>query len=178
MSATIGCVVGNWSWRYAHSLRASANVTHASVYSVACTDAYAPMNSAKDSFNHKSSHHRMVTRSPNHMWDISCNSVFARPANCARVAPDGNRYASVNVTSPGFSMAPRLYSGTNACSYFPNGYANANNRGKKSRPCLVSVNSSWVSMCSASARRQYKVRGMVTASPWGSVPDHSSVNRA
>ena len=91
MSATIGCVVRSWSWRYAHSLRASANVTHASVYCVACTHAYAPMNSAKDSFSHRSSHHCMVTRSPNHMWDISCIRVLARPASWARVAPDGNR---------------------------------------------------------------------------------------
>ena len=79
------------------------------------------MNSAKDSFSHRSSHHAMVTRSPNHMWDISCISVLARPWSWARVAPSGNRYSSVNVTRPGFSMAPRLYSGTNACSYLPNG---------------------------------------------------------
>ena len=80
------------------------------------------MNSAKDSLSHRSSHHVIVTRSPNHMWDISCMRVFARPWYWARVAPSGNRYSSVKVTSPGFSMAPRLYSGTNACSYFPNGY--------------------------------------------------------
>ena len=84
----------------------------------------------------------------------------------------------MNVTIPGFSMAPRLYSGTNACSYLPHGYAKPNSSGKKSRPCLVSVNSSSASMCSASARRQCSASGTVTGSPWGSVPRHSSVTVA
>ncbi|COW84385.1 Uncharacterised protein [Mycobacterium tuberculosis] len=33
---------------------------------------------AKDSFSHRSSHQVMVTRSPNHMWAISCSTVSAR----------------------------------------------------------------------------------------------------
>ena len=56
------------------------------------------------------------------MCAISCRIVFARASNCASVAAPRNTYASVNVTQPGFSIAPRLYSGTNTWSYLPNGY--------------------------------------------------------
>ena len=55
------------------------------------------------------------------MWAISCRIVFARPSYWESVAAPRNTYASVNVTQPGFSMAPRLYSGTNTWSYLPNG---------------------------------------------------------
>src|SRR5215212_7916977 len=43
---------------------------------------------AKDSLSHKSSHHFIVTRSPNHMWDSSCKIVFTRtlwPASVCRL---------------------------------------------------------------------------------------------
>ncbi len=79
MSATIGCVVGSWSCRYAQALRRFAKATHASVNLVASALVKAPMKSANDSFSHRSSHHFMVTRSPNHMWAISWRIVFARP---------------------------------------------------------------------------------------------------
>ena len=36
------------------------------------------MNSAKDSLSHRSFHHFMVTRSPNHMCASSCRIVLAR----------------------------------------------------------------------------------------------------
>ena len=42
--------------------------------------------SANDSFSQRSSHQRMVTRSPNHMWAISWATVPAREARSARVA--------------------------------------------------------------------------------------------
>lgn len=36
------------------------------------------MYSANDSFSQMSSHQRRVTRSPNHMWAISCATTMAR----------------------------------------------------------------------------------------------------
>ncbi len=80
MSAVIGCVEGSWSARYAHALRRLAKVIQPSVKRVAPTSENAPMKSAKDSFSHRSSHHSMVTRSPNHMWAISCRITLARPS--------------------------------------------------------------------------------------------------
>ncbi len=76
---------------------------------------------AKLSFSHRSSHHRMVTRSPNHMWAISWRIVSARPSRSASVTLERNRCRSENVTQPAFSMAPKLNSGTNSWSYFPKG---------------------------------------------------------
>ncbi len=79
------------------------------------------MKSAKDSFSHRSSHHFMVTRSPNHMCAISWRITFARRSYEACVTLPRKMYSSRKVTIPGFSMAPRLYSGTKAWSYFPKG---------------------------------------------------------
>ena len=78
MSAAIGCVDGNWSWRYAHDFSTVANVVQASVNSVASLWHSTDANVANDSFSHRSSHHVMVTRSPNHMCAISCSTVSAR----------------------------------------------------------------------------------------------------
>ncbi len=80
------------------------------------------MKSAKDSLSHRSSHHSMVTRSPNHMCAISCRMTFARRSYDACVTLPRKMNSSRKVTSPGFSIAPRLYSGTKAWSYFPKGY--------------------------------------------------------
>ena len=76
---------------------------------------------AKDSFSHRSSHQRIVTRSPNHMWDSSCRIVSSRTWYEAGVARLRNRYSSRRVTQPTFSIAPPLYSGTKTWSYLPNG---------------------------------------------------------
>src|SRR4051794_35190496 len=84
-SVAIGCVDGNWSWRYAHVFSTLANVVQAFVHRVAATwhstDAYV----ANDSLSHRSSHQRIVTRSPNHMWAISCRIVSARRSRRASV---------------------------------------------------------------------------------------------
>ncbi len=80
MSAVIGWVDGNWSARYAQALRRLANVIQASLKRVAPTFTNVPMKSANDSFSHRSSHHSMVTRSPNHMCAISCRTTLARPS--------------------------------------------------------------------------------------------------
>ncbi|CFE42012.1 Uncharacterised protein [Mycobacterium tuberculosis] len=78
MSAAIGCVDGSWSWRYAQDFSTVANVVQASVNSVASLWHSTEAKVAKDSFSHRSSHQVMVTRSPNHMWAISCSTVSAR----------------------------------------------------------------------------------------------------
>src|SRR4051794_20415614 len=77
---------------------------------------------ANDSFNHRSSHQLMVTRSPNHMWDSSCRIVSSRVRYEASVTRPRNTYSSRITTQPMFSIAPLLYSGTKTWSYFPNGY--------------------------------------------------------
>ena len=79
-----------------------------------------PHSSANDSFSHRSSHHFMVTRSPNHMCAISCKMTIARVSYLASVTLDRNISDSVIVTQPGFSIAPAL-SGTKTWSYLANG---------------------------------------------------------
>src|SRR6187402_2278772 len=78
MFAMIGCVLGSWSWRYAHDFSSELKDTqlffHLVVSTVASVDTY----SAKDSLSHRSFHHFMVTRSPNHMCASSCNTVVVR----------------------------------------------------------------------------------------------------
>ena len=78
---------------------------------------------ANDSFSHRSFHHSMVTRSPNHMWASSCRIVSARISYAASVTLERKTYWSRMVTAPAFSIAPALNSGTNSWSYFSNGYA-------------------------------------------------------
>src|SRR5690625_3409295 len=53
-------------------------VTHAVSYWVFSACEIAADQVAKDSFSHRSSHHCMVTKSPNHMWASSCRIVSAR----------------------------------------------------------------------------------------------------
>ncbi len=74
------------------------------------------MYSAKDSLSQMSSHQRRVTRSPNHMCAISWAMTTARHCTSTGVTADRKTYSSRKVTSPGFSIAPALNSGTNAWS--------------------------------------------------------------
>ena len=85
MSAAIGWVDGSWSCRYAQILRELQKLVHDSVYWVAAADEWWAAHSAKDSLSQRSSHQRIVTRSPNHMCAISWRIVFARPSYAARV---------------------------------------------------------------------------------------------
>ena len=62
-----------------------ANVVQASVYSVASAWQSTEAEVANDSLSHRSSHQRMVTRSPNHMCAISCSIVSARRSYTGRV---------------------------------------------------------------------------------------------
>src|SRR5688572_31565922 len=96
-------------------------VVQASVHSVASAVAIVEAHSAKDSLSHRSFHHFMVTRSPNHMWASSCRIVTTRRSLMASVTFDRNTYVSVKVTAPAFSMAPALNSGTKSWSYLAKG---------------------------------------------------------
>ena len=88
MSAAMGWVDGSWSWRYAQALYSWANVVHADVQRVASASASVPAQVAKDSFSQRSSHQRIVTRSPNHMCAISCRIVSARDSRAKSVTRD------------------------------------------------------------------------------------------
>src|SRR3954464_5771870 len=78
ISQYTGCVEDSWSCRYPQFLRIDWNVVQASVKRVASALHQCEAHSANDSFSHRSSHQRMVTRSPNHMCAISCRIVLAR----------------------------------------------------------------------------------------------------
>ena len=71
------------------------------------------MNVAKASFSQMPSHHSMVTRSPNHMWAISCMTtlatrfISASDALAGSIRRSGIRY----VMQPRFSIAPCMKSG-------------------------------------------------------------------
>ncbi len=94
------------------------------------------------------------------MCAISWSTVSQRRSYWYRVTRDRNTYSSRKVTAPAFSIAPALNSGTNSWSYLPNGYRTPNARWKKSKPCLVWVNSRSASRYSASDVRQKMPRSM------------------
>src|SRR5215475_3772823 len=125
-SAATGWVVGSWACRYPQVLRVLQNVVEVWLNRVPSALDRAALNSANDSLSHRSSHHRMVTRSPNHMCAISWAITSARNARSESVTAERNTNSSRNVTRPAFSIAPALNSGTNAWSYLPNGYRTPN----------------------------------------------------
>ena len=90
MSAAIGCVEGSWSCLQAHAFHAVVNVVHEWCHLVALACASVPAQVANDSFSHRSSHQRMVTRSPNHMCAISCRIVSPRASREKSVTRDLN----------------------------------------------------------------------------------------
>ena len=71
------------------------------------------MNVAKASLSQIPSHHRMVTRSPNHMWAISWAMTSATRSSSVRAAVSGSTSSAVSrkVTQPRFSIAPKAKSG-------------------------------------------------------------------
>src|SRR5207244_3470228 len=105
MSAATGWVVGSWSWRRAPVLYWLANVTQPFLKRVASTCASTDMKVAKLSFSQRSSHQRMVTKSPNHICAISCRIAFARSSRTASVTLERKIIDSLKVTQPMFSMA-------------------------------------------------------------------------
>jgi hypothetical protein len=57
------------------SSRPARKVAHSSVNGVAPTAAQVAAHEANASLSHRSSHHLIVTMSPNHMCAISCSST-------------------------------------------------------------------------------------------------------
>ena len=78
MVATMGCVDGSWSCRYAHDFSSELNVVHAPGPWTTSAAQRVETYSAKDSLSHRSFHHSIVTRSPNHMWASSWRMVTVR----------------------------------------------------------------------------------------------------
>ena len=66
-----GWADGARSAAYPQGLRRMPKSTQASANSVAPVSTRCARYSANDSLSHRSSHHFMVTKSPNHMWAIS-----------------------------------------------------------------------------------------------------------
>src|ERR671910_562172 len=102
MSAAIGWVEESWSCRYAQVFSMLAKVVQAEVQRVACDWQSTETKVANDSFSQRSSHQRMVTRSPNHMCAISCRIVPARFSWAASVTRDRKIIPSLKVMHPGF----------------------------------------------------------------------------
>ncbi len=107
-SPRIGWVAGPMSARYPSSLEPARKVAQPSVYGVAFTAAQVAAHDAKASLSHRSSHHCIVTRSPNHMCAISCSSTSATRARWPWVGGLRNSTLSVQVTQPQFSIAPPM----------------------------------------------------------------------
>ena len=100
------------------------NCVHISHSGNSQSTAFVPIQDAKLSFSQRSSHHSIVTRSPNHMCAISWATTSA--TRC-RVPADEfwlstNSAVSRYVTAPQFSIAPAAKSGIAMWSSFSSGY--------------------------------------------------------
>ncbi len=82
------------------------------------------MKVANASFSQIPFHHRIVTRSPNHMCASSCAITSATVASSGCVAFSGStsRRLSRKVMQPRFSIAPCAKSGSATRSTFWSGY--------------------------------------------------------
>ncbi len=84
-----------------------AKPAHGSGSSVASAMHQNEAHVANASLSHRSSHQRMVTRSPNHMWASSCRMTVARRVRCSIVGTERKMSSrSPNVMAPKFSIAP------------------------------------------------------------------------
>ena len=72
---TTGWVVANASWPIAPRLVKAASTLSASHSGCSFRVVRPSIQVAKPSLSHRSSHHAMVTRLPNHWWAISCAAV-------------------------------------------------------------------------------------------------------
>src|SRR6185437_766029 len=87
--------------------------------------AFVDIQVANASLSQRSSHHFMVTKSPNHRCAISCAITEEAPWRARAEAVAGSMSSSVSrkVMAPGFSMAPASKSGIAIKSSFFQGYA-------------------------------------------------------
>src|SRR5215210_7678360 len=81
--------------------------------------AFVDTHSAKASLSHRSSHHFIVTRLPNHMWANSCATTWAMLFSACHEAVLGSMIRADwrKITRPLFSIAPAAKPGTAAWSY-------------------------------------------------------------
>ena len=115
-SGATGCVERRRSATIALGLWVTWKPTQVPANPAASSLTRNPMYSAKDSLSQMSSHQVWVTRSPNHMCDISCAITIARVRRSTSVTRPRGRNSSRKVTQPGFSIAPQLSSGTRTWS--------------------------------------------------------------
>ena len=123
-STSMGCVAWRASRDIAVETASPANCSHMSHSGWIMSTNFVAMNVAKLSLSHRSFHHSMVTRLPNHWWAISCETTSAM--NCFVLVDEVfwsySSTASLKVMAPQFSMAPAAKSGTAMRSSFGSGY--------------------------------------------------------
>ena len=85
--------------------------------------ALAPIHDAKLSLSHRSFHHAIVTRSPNHICAISCAMISTIRCRVPgdELAVSKSSATSRYVTAPQFSIAPAAKSGSAMWSSFSSG---------------------------------------------------------
>ena len=106
-------------------LRSTPNEVHRSQSGRYASHAATSMNVANASLSQMPFHHRIVTRSPNHMWASSwaTTSAISCCSFCVLVAGSTSTMFSRNVMQPRFSMAPAAKSGSATRSTLSLGYA-------------------------------------------------------
>lgn len=104
---TTGWVVAYASRRIAARLFSAGPVLSISHSGCSFAVVRASIQLAKPSLSHRSSHHAMVTRLPNHWCAISCAATVNTPCLVSMLATAGssnNEYSKVKI-APQFSMA-------------------------------------------------------------------------
>ena len=96
------------------AVRSRLNVSHRFQSGRKASHAATSMKVAKASLSQMPFHHRIVTRSPNHMWASSWATTSATSCSSLCVARSGSTSSTLsrNVMHPRFSMAPAAKSGS------------------------------------------------------------------
>ena len=120
---------------------------------------------AKDSFSHRSSHQRIVTRSPNHMCDSSCSIVSSAVPRRSRRSTGCGRCTRRAVSRNRRSPSPRRCTPARTPGRtFRTGKAKSKCSSKAANPSAVMAKSRSASRCSASDCRQNSAIGIVARS--------------
>ena len=122
--ASMGCEFFRPSKLNARMVSLATNCVHIFHSGWMWSTALSPIHEAKLSLSHRSSHHCIVTRSPNHMCAISCDTTSATRCRVAAGLMAGSTSSAVSryVMAPQFSMAPAAKSGIAMWSSFSSGY--------------------------------------------------------
>mmetsp|Transcript_7850 Transcript_7850/g.12366 ORF Transcript_7850/g.12366 Transcript_7850/m.12366 type:complete len:289 (-) Transcript_7850:637-1503(-) len=132
-----------------------------------------PTQVAKPSLSHSCDHHSMVTRLPNHWCASSWPTTY--PMLCLAlvgVLPSSNSMRLARyTTSPQFSIAPALKSGTAIMSILGNGYALSKYSPKKlSDPTAVSSAKRPCSLLPTGVQQRTVTPSGVVSSMWSNSP--------